>query len=76
MRKLIDLFESEDCRVVVTIESYVGVADDQLGLPPFPAALTVEIESDLDQDQATLAIKEVIQASTGYEPARFSWHPA
>ena len=73
LRRYIDLFESETTGVAVSVERYVGI--DQAPAPdsPFPADFTFEVDRSEKPDAVTEMIKAEIEASTGYEPAKFSW---
>lgn len=73
LRRYIDLIEGLDRTVFVTVEAYVGIDQCPGASAAIPATLRLEVDSDLDRDAMTAAIKGQIQALTGYEPARFKW---
>lgn len=76
LRRYIDLMERLDIPVLVQVTAYVGIDQQPGASTVIPASMTLEIDSALDRDAMTAAIKAQIQAMTGYEPARFTWRAA
>ncbi len=75
LRRYMKLLEGTDVTVSVTIGSYVGMEQQPGVSDAIPALLTLAVDSDLSRDEITAEIKAQIQATTGYEPAQFTWRP-
>ena len=73
LRRYIDLLEQETTGVAVSVERYVGIDQPPAADSPFPTDFTFEVDRDEKRDTVTQMIKAEIQASTGYEPAKFVW---
>ena len=73
LRRYIDLLEHETTGVVVSVERYVGIDQPPAADSPFLADFTFEVDRGEKPDAVTQMVKAEIQASTGYEPAKFSW---